>query len=60
MVVLIYYIGIHRRFWEMPIWKATLLYLATSWVSNQIGYYLMWYVGFYTARVLIAAGIVTN
>jgi hypothetical protein len=55
-----YYIGIHRRFWQMPVWQTTPLYLATSWVSNAIGYYLMWYVGFYVARVLMAAGIVTN
>lgn len=60
VAMLVYYIGIHRRFWQMAIWKATLLYLGVSWVSNQIGYYLMWYVGFYTARVLINAGIVTN
>lgn len=60
VAMLVYYIGIHRRFWQMAIWKATLLYLGVSWVSNQIGYYLMWYVGFYTARVLIDAGIVTN
>lgn len=60
LAMLVYSIGIHRRFWSMAVWKATLLYLATSWVSNQAGYYLMWYVGFYAARVLIAAGIVTN
>jgi hypothetical protein len=55
-----YYIGIHRRFWQMAVWQATPLYLATSWVSSTIGYYLMWYIGFYVARVLIAAGVVTN
>jgi hypothetical protein len=60
IVMLVYYIGIHRRFWEMPVWLAAPLYLVTSWVSNQIGYYVMWWVGFYAARVLIAAGVVTT
>ena len=54
-----YFVAIHRRFWAMPVWKATLLYLAACLVSNQLGYWIMWWVGFYTARVLIAAGIVT-
>jgi len=55
----VYFVAIHRRFWAMPIWKATLLYLVASLVSNQLGYWIMWWVGFYTARALIAAGIVT-
>jgi hypothetical protein len=59
LAMLVYYIGINRRFWQLALWKAGLLYIAVSWVSNQVGYYLMWYVGFYVARVLIAAGIVT-
>ncbi len=54
----VYFIGIHRRFWAMPVWKATALYLAASLVSSQLGYWIMWWVGFYSARVLIAAGIV--
>ncbi|MEI9899231.1 MAG: hypothetical protein WDN31_02825 [Hyphomicrobium sp.] len=54
-----YFTALNRRFWEMAAWKAVGLYLATTIVANQIGYYLMWFVGFYTARVLTAAGIVT-
>ncbi|MCZ7594798.1 MAG: hypothetical protein M5U16_07675 [Hyphomicrobium sp.] len=54
-----YFVAIHRRFWSMPIWKATALYLLASIVSNKVGFWLMWWVGFYTARVLTAAGIVT-
>ena len=42
-----YFIGIHRRFWEMPVWKATALYLVAASLSNQIGFWLMWYVGYY-------------
>ena len=54
-----YFVAIHRRFWSMSIWAATALYFVASMVSNQVGYHLMWWVGFYTARVLISAGIVT-
>jgi len=54
-----YFVAIHRRFWSMSIWAATGLYFIASMVSNQVGYHLMWWVGFYTARVLISAGIVT-
>ena len=28
VAVLVYFIGIHRRFWDMPVWKAAALYLA--------------------------------
>jgi hypothetical protein len=57
IAMLAYFIGIHRRFWAMPVWKATALYLPVSYVSGNIGYYLMWYVGFYSAYLLHAAGI---
>ncbi len=43
----------------MPVWKATALYLVAAVVSNKVGYWLMWWVGFYSASVLTAAGIVT-
>jgi hypothetical protein len=55
----VYFIGIHRRFWDMPVWKASALYLVAAILSNQIGYFVMWWVGFYSAKVLTAAGIVT-
>ncbi len=59
IAIFCYYIGIHRKFWEMPVWKAAPLYLVTSVASNVIGFYVMWWVGFYVARVLIDAGVVT-
>ena len=59
LVLWAYFIAIHRRFWSMSIWAATGLYLLASLISNQVGYHLMWWVGFYAARVLINAGIVT-
>lgn len=52
-----YFVGIHRRFWEMPVWKATLLYVAACIVANLVSTQLMWYVGFYTAYVVAAAGV---
>lgn len=54
-----YFIGIHRKFWQMPVWKAAPLYLGAAWVSNIVGFYVMWWVGFYTAAILVRAGIVT-
>jgi len=60
VALLCYSVGIHRRFWHMPVWKAAPLYLTVSTVANQIGFYVMWWVGFYTAAVLIALGIVTR
>jgi hypothetical protein len=58
VLVFAYFIGIHRRFWNMPVWKAAPLYLASSYVSGNASFYLMWYVGWYSAYVLSAAGIV--
>jgi hypothetical protein len=58
VLVFVYFIGIHRRFWNMPVWKAALLYVGASYVSGNAGVYLMWYVGWYSAYVLTAAGIV--
>jgi hypothetical protein len=58
VAMLVYFIGIHRRFWQMPVWKAALLYLPASYVANVVSYQMMWYVGWYSAYVLSAAGIV--
>jgi len=55
-----YNVGIHRRFWDMPVWKAAPIFFGTSWVAAQITTWLMWWVGFYSAAILIAAGIVTT
>ena len=54
-----YFIAIHRRFWRMSLWRAGALYVVAALSSYQISYWLMYGVGFVTARVLIAAGIVT-
>jgi hypothetical protein len=59
ILLYVYFIGIHRRFWDMPVWRASALYLVAAVISNQLGFFVMWYVGYYTARVLTAAGIVT-
>jgi hypothetical protein len=59
VLLLSYFVAIHRRFWSMPVWKATALYLSASVISGKVGFWLMWWVGFYSARVLMAAGIVT-
>jgi len=60
LLLWVYFVAIHRRFWAMPVWKATVLYLIASLISTQVGYWVMWWVGFYSARILIAAGIVTT
>ena len=54
-----YFAAIHRRFWSTSIWLAVVLYFLASVIANQLSYHLMWWVGFHTARGLIAAGIVT-
>ena len=54
-----YFIAVHRRFWRMSVWRAGVLYFVAAVSSYQISYWLMYGVGFVTARVLIAAGIVT-
>jgi hypothetical protein len=59
ILLLIYFIAIHRRFWSMPVWKASAIYIAASAVSSQASFWLMWYVGYYSAKALTAAGIVT-
>lgn len=56
--MLAYFIGIHRRFWSTPVWKAALLYLPASYASGVIGTQLMWYVGWYSAYILSAAGVI--
>jgi hypothetical protein len=54
-----YFIAVHRRFWHMSLWRAGVLYFVAAVSSYQISYWLMYGVGFVTARVLVAAGIVT-
>lgn len=34
LLLWVYFVAIHRRFWAMSIWKATLLYLVASLVSS--------------------------
>lgn len=59
ILMVAYFIGINRRFWRIPTWKATLLYFATYYASSVVSYNLMWWIGWYSAAVLTAAGIVT-
>ena len=53
-----YFIAIHRRFWKMRLWKAAGLYIVAALTSYYLSYWLMFYVGFWTARALIWVGIV--
>lgn len=53
-----YFIAIHRRFWKMGLWKAAGLYIVAAFTSYYLSYWLMFYVGFWTARALISMGIV--
>jgi hypothetical protein len=59
LLIWVYFIAIHRRFWRMPIWKATALYTGTAFISNQAGYWLMYFVGAQVALWLIQLGVVT-
>jgi hypothetical protein len=59
LVLWSYFIAIHRRFWHMPLWKAGVLYIVAAISSYQLSYWLMYFVGYWTAAVLIAAGVVT-
>jgi hypothetical protein len=52
-----YFVAVHRRFWQMPVWKATLLYVGACLVANAVSTWVMWYVGFYTAYAIAAAGV---
>lgn len=54
-----YFIAIHRRFWNMALWKAGALYTAVALVANQAGYYAMYQFGYWVTYYLIQAGVVT-
>lgn len=58
LTLLAYFLAIHRRFWRMPLWKTVPLYLVAAITSNKLGYWLMFYVGYWTAYLLAAYGIV--
>lgn len=53
-----YFVAIHRRFWKMPLYKAATLYIVAALTSYYASYWLMFYVGFWTASTLISMGIV--
>ncbi len=59
LVLWAYFIAIHSRFWRMPLWKGGALYAASAIGSYQLSYWLMFYVGYLIAAVLVAYGIVT-
>jgi hypothetical protein len=54
-----YFIAIHKRFWGMSVWKAGALYSVASLGSYQAAYWIMYFVGYYVAVVLIRMGVVT-
>lgn len=55
-----YFIAIHRRFWKMPVWKATVLYVIAAIVSDKLSFWLMFYVGYFTRSVLISSGLLAT
>jgi hypothetical protein len=54
-----YFIAIHRRFWRMSVWRAGALYSVASITSYHLSYWLMYFVGYWTAAILVGAGVVT-
>jgi len=52
-----YFIAVHRRFWRMALWKATLLYFGAAMASYQIAWWLMAFVGLVLRGFLIEAGV---
>lgn len=59
LLIWAYFIAIHRRFWNMALWKAGVLYTAAALISQKVGYWAMYYIGYWAALGLIRAGIVT-
>lgn len=59
LLIWAYFIAIHRRFWRMSIWRAGLLYTVAAITSYQLGFWVMYFVGYWSAYLLIQAGIVT-
>jgi hypothetical protein len=58
LVLWSYFIAIHRRFWRMSLWRAGALYVVAAIASNQLSFLLMYVVGYWTTKTLIAAGLV--
>ena len=54
-----YFIAIHRRFWRMSVWRAGALYSVAAIASHQIGFWLMYFVGYWVAYLAVRYGIVT-
>lgn len=59
LAVWAYFIAIHRRFWRMSVWRAGALYSVASISSYHLSYWLMYFVGYWTAAILVGAGVVT-
>jgi hypothetical protein len=55
-----YFVAIHRRFWHMPVWKATVLYVIAAVVSYKLSFWLMYAVGYVTASVLTSSGLLAT
>jgi hypothetical protein len=58
LLIWVYFIAIHRRFWRMPVWKATVLFSAAAIAAGKIGYEVMYVVGAQVAMFLINLGVV--
>jgi len=59
LVLWSYFIAIHKRFWNMSVWRAGALYVAAALCSYQLSFWLMYVVGYWTTAMLIAVGVVT-
>jgi hypothetical protein len=59
LILWAYFIAIHRRFWHMSLLRAGTLYVVAAIASYQLSYWAMYFVGYWTAAALIAAGVVT-
>ncbi len=55
-----YFVAVHRRFWSLPLWKATLLYVISAVVSYKVSFWVMYVLGYVTTSVLISQGLLTT
>lgn len=58
LLIWVYFIAIHRRFWRMPVWKATVLFSVAAIAASKIGYEVMYVVGAQVTLFLINLGVV--
>ncbi len=58
LLIWVYFIAIHRRFWRMPVWKAMVLFSVAAIAASKIGYEVMYVVGAQVTLFLINLGVV--